>query len=665
MAAKKIVKFALLGLVALVVVAVAAIYLAGPSILEKVLASANEISRKSTGKTLAFAKQPSISIMPLGVRFEGVRWGDDTSDLSVYAKSGHASVSLGSIISGTPQVQDVELQGPVVTIRQTQSATALGPVTEADAAQAEKAVTATDSREPFTLPVSLQRLVLQDGTFTLVQANGDQLTVSKLNLSVRNIGQGQTGELECDFVAAMQKATGEYLEANMALQGAAAMHLPDIGLPMLQVTLTPVKGLYDPKLGPASFTVKGSLSLESGAFALEQLEAGIASAKVALTGAGNMHEPSFKGDVRLDAAPARLGVVPALSAVQALNMQAQAQFADNVLRIPSLALTADKAKVGGNLELALEPLAIRGALHCSAVDVNALMGKGSGSTAGTAKEKAETKAQAEEDAEEDGGEAALPAVDLTLTGEGIVYNGVTVNTLTCKIAGSDGNYTISPLTATVDGSASVNAQAKAALKKHSYQTSGSVKNLSMATIQKAAAQNFNIQGTAALSWDITARGEDGDALAKSAAGKGQASLTNVTIPGMIGAIKATKQLSSLVLPERIDSISVPFRLSKGHCLWTANLVSNGLTGTGSGDLNYVGKRIDASAQVTVQGQTIPLKINGPLSDISYAVDMEQLLKGMGRELGKDLLNAPQNLRPQDGVRKLLPGGGGNPLRGLF
>lgn len=662
MAAKKIVKIALIGLCAVVIVAVAAVYLAGPSILEKVLASANEISQKSTGKTLTFAQPPSISIMPLGVHFEGVRWGDDKSDLSVYAKSGHASVSLGSIFSGTPDVQEVELQSPVVTIRQTQSATALGPVTEPEAAaEADKAVTGEASSEPFTLPVSLRRLVLQDGTFTLVQAGGDQITVSSLNLSIRNIGQGQTGELECDFVAAMQKATGDYMEANIALQGSADMNLPDIGLPGLQVTITPVKGLYDSKLGPASFTVKGRLSLESGAFSLEQLEAGIASAKVALTGAGNMQEPSFTGDVRVEAAPAKLGLVPALSAIQALNMQAKAEFANNVLSIPSLALTADKAKAEGKLDIALEPLAIKGAVHCSSVNVNALMGKSSGKD-----DKAGTKAQTqtEEAAEEEGGSTDLPALDLTITGDGIVYNGITVNGLTCKIAGSKGNYTVSPLTATVDGSASVDVKAKASLKQNSYQTSGSVKNLSMATIQKAAGQSFNMQGTAALTWDITAQGSDGDALAKSAAGKGQATLTNVTVPGMTKAIKGTQQLSSLVLPERIDSITAPFRLSKGHCLWTVKLVSNGLNGSGSGDLNYVGKRIDANVEVTVQGQTIPLKINGPLSNISYSVDMEKLVKGMG----KDLLDAPKNIRPQEGVRKLLPGsssGGGNPLKGLF
>lgn len=141
MAAKKIVKFTLIGLCAIVIVAIAAVYLAGPSILEKVLARANEISQKSTGKALTFAKQPVISIIPLGVRFEGVRWGDDKSDLSVYAKSGHASVALGSIFSGTPEVQDVELQEPVVTIRQNQSGASLGPVAEADKDEKAKAVT--------------------------------------------------------------------------------------------------------------------------------------------------------------------------------------------------------------------------------------------------------------------------------------------------------------------------------------------------------------------------------------------------------------------------------------------------------------------------------------------------------------------------------------------
>ena len=661
MAAKKIVKFTLIGLCAIVIVAIAAVYLAGPSILEKVLARANEISQKSTGKALTFAKQPVISIIPLGVRFEGVRWGDDKSDLSVYAKSGHASVALGSIFSGTPEVQDVELQEPVVTIRQNQSGASLGPVAEADKDEKAKAVTEQQPASSMSLPISLRRLVLQDGKFTLVQEGGDEISISSLNLSIRNIGQGETGELECDFVAALQKATGEYIEANMALQGAAKLNLPEIGLPMLQVTITPVKGLYDRNLGPASFTVKGNVSLASGDFALEKLDAGITSARVSLKGTGNMHNPAFAGDVSVNASPAKLALIPALASVQSLTVNARADFSDNVLKIPSLAVAADKASLKGNLELGLSSLAIRGALHCSSLDVNALLGK----QGQEKKDEAKEQAQASEESantDEDTEDTILPDVNLTITGEGIVYNGVSVNKLTCTILGKNGNYTVSPLTAMVDGSAAVDIRAKANLKNSSYQTSGSVKNLSLATIQKAAAQDFNIQGTGSFNWDVSARGKNGDVLAKSAAGKGQVNLVSVRIPGITKAIKGTKQLSSIVLPEQIDSITVPFTLQKGHCLWNARLVSDGLGGKGSGDLDYVGKRIDANVDVTVQGQTIPLKINGPLSDISYSVDMEKLLKNMG----KGLLQAPQNLRPTEGgIRKILPGSGGNPLKGLF
>lgn len=658
MAAKKVVQFVLIGLFVIVIAAIAAVYLAGPSILDKVLARANEISLKSTGKSLTFAKQPVLSIMPLGVRFEGIRWGDDKSDLSVYAKSGHASVDLGSILGGTPEVQDVELQEPVVTIRQSQTGATLGPVAEKEKAEA-KSVTGEKPASGFALPISLRRLVLQDGTFTLVREGGDEISLSSINLSVRNIGQGQTGELECDFVAALQKATGEYIEANMALQGTARLDLPDIGLPMLQVTMTPVKGLYDRNLGPASFAVKGSVSLASGAFALEHLDAGIASAKISLKGSGNMLKPAFAGDVAVDASPAKLALVPSLSAIQSLSARAQTRLADNVLQVSSLAVKADKASLQGNLELALAPLALKGKLHCSSLDVNALLGKQE-----KGKGEARGQAQAEEGttgSEGEPQEAAFPDVDLTITGDAIVYNGVNVGNVRCTIAGSKGSYVVSPCTATIDGSAAMDIKARADLKNKSYQSSGSVKNLSLATIQKAMAQNFNIQGTSSFSWDVSARGKNGDALARSAAGKGQIALAQVRIPGITKAVRGTKQLSSIVLPEQIDSITVPFTLQKGHCLWNARLASNGLGGKGSGDLDYIGKRMDASVDVTVQGQTIPLKISGPLSDLSYTVDMEKLLKNMG----KDLLHAPQNLHPREGIQKILPGGNGNPLKRFF
>ena len=183
----------------------------------------------------------------------------------------------------------------------------------------------------------------------------------------------------------------------------------------------------------------------------------------------------------VNASPAKLALIPALASVQSLTVNARADFSDNVLKIPSLAVAADKASLKGNLELGLSSLAIRGALHCSSLDVNALLGK----QGQEKKDEAKEQAQASEESantDEDTEDTILPDVNLTITGEGIVYNGVSVNKLTCTILGKNGNYTVSPLTAMVDGSAAVDIRAKANLKNSSYQTSGSVKNLSLATI---------------------------------------------------------------------------------------------------------------------------------------------------------------------------------------
>ncbi len=171
-------------------------------------------------------------------------------------------------------------------------------------------------------------------------------------------------------------------------------------------------------------------------------------------------------------------------------------------------------------------------------------------------------------------------------------------------------------------------------------------------MQKLAGQDHGVAGTGSLSWKLAAAGAGGRAMLQSLAGDGKVSLRAVSTPHLRRAVKGTKELSSLVVPERIDSIDAPFTLAGGHCRFTADMRSQGLAGDGKGDVNLVGGRIDATASLRVHGQFVPLRIHGPLDDVSCAVDMELLMK----HLGRDLLNTPK--KATKGVEKLIPGKGG-------
>ncbi len=685
MKASKAVRYGLGGLAAIVVLGACALYFGGPAILEKVLAHANEVSQKSTGKSLTFATPPSISLMPLGVSFEGVRWGDDASDLSVYAKSGHAKVSLGSILSGTPEVQEVVLQSPVVVIRAVASQTALGPVAvdaarcgaqPKDAAGAagekpdagEEAAQARPEQEKDAgvgpLPIQLDRLMFQDGTFTLAQASGDEMTLSKVNLSVRNIGQGETGELECDFVAAIQKASGEYIEANLAVQGSARLTLPEVALNVLKITLTPVTGLYDKARGPSSLSVAGTLNLDTMALDLQGLDMNLAGAKMGVKGSGDLAASSFTGSFALDASPSKTSVLADNFGIGHLGAKGDIRFASNALHVKNLAANVDKAKLTGEMTLWPDPLAIKATLHCQDVDVNAFMG-GKKDAKPVARGKAEAKAVRGTEPQKTATPVTWPQVDIILTGDNIVYQGVAMGKLDGTVTGKDGVYSVSPFRLSVEGNSQVDAKARLDLKKDNWQSSGTVSSMSLATLQKLAGQGFDVFGAASLNWDVAASGKETDELLKSAVGKGQLVVTNVSAPGVTKAIKGTTELAKLAVPERVDRVSVPFTLGGGHARFTATVTGQGVSGKGQGDADYVGRRIDATADVTISGTTVPLKINGPFSDVSVGVDAEKLLKNMGRGLMEDVVEDTGKINPGKDIKKMIPGRGGNILKGIF
>lgn len=685
MKASKAVRYGLGALAAIVVLGVCALYFGGPAILEKVLAHANEVSQKSTGKSLTFATPPSISLVPLGVTFEGVRWGDDASDLSVHAKSGHAKVSLGSILSGTPEVQEVVLHSPVVAIREAASQTALGPVAvdaarggaqARDAAGAagerpdagEEAGQAQPGQEKDTgvgpLPIRLERLMLQDGTFTLAQASGDEMTLSKVNLSVRNIGQGMTGELECDFVAAIQKASGEYMEANLAMQGSARLALPEVALNGLKITLTPVTGLYDKAFGPSSLSVAGTLNLDTMALDLQGLDMNVAGARMGVKGSGDLAAPSFAGSFALDAAPSKAGVLADSFGIDHLDAKGDLDFASGVLHVKNLAANADKAKLTGEMTVWPDPLAIKATLHCQDLDVNAFMG-GKKDAKPAAGGKAEAKAVRGTEPQKTATPVTWPQVDITLAGDNIVYEGVAMGKLVCTVTGKDGVYSVSPFRLSVEDKSQVDVKARLDLKKDNWQSSGTVSSMSLATLQKLAGQSFGVFGTASLNWDVAASGKETDEIMKSAAGKGQLVVTNVSAPSVTRAIKSTNELAKLSVPERVDRVSVPFTLGGGHARFTATVTGQGVSGKGQGDADYVGRRIDATADVTISGITVPLKINGPFSDVSVGVDAEKLLKNMGRGLMEDVVEDVGKINPEKDIKKMIPGRGGNILKGIF
>lgn len=677
MAKGKTLKRVLMGLGVLVVAGACAVYFAAPVLLEKVVAYADETSRRTTGRPLVFSSTPTVSLFPLGVRFEGLRWGDEKSDIYVSAKSGSATVSTGSLFGGTPQIREVHLESPVVRVnRDAAAGTALGPAEkaadgEAPAEQMRSAksgdggASAAASPSPATLPVELDRLVIQNGEVTVTRPGGDKVGISKLNLSVRNVGQGRTGEVESDFVASLREAGGAYTEVNLALQGKVLLALPRIGLQGVQLTLTPVSGLYDKAMGPMGLNVRGAFDSASGALSLEQFVATLGTGvKVALTGSGALGATTeFAGELAVEAFPAKVDFLSSLAGVSRLGLQSKVGFDGAALSLSGIDASADKAALKGDLKVALDPMAVTGALALSDLDVDALLagGRTTGASSRTTDRSHKADKASAANADKDAGTndvSSMPAVDLVLTGGNIRVRGLDVDGVNVAVKGEKGRYTVRTLKATVDGQAQLDASATANLASMAWTTRGSLNNLTMAIIQKLAGRDMGLSGTSAASWNVRASGSGADAILRSAAGDGRLSASNVGLPGMTRAIRATSKLAGVKVPERVDSLNVPFTLGGGKCHWNATLKSNGLDGKGNGTVDLVAQRVDARVELDLDGKLVPLKVNGPLSDISCTVDAEALLKNAG----KDLLRSPG--KAGEKLEK-LPQGAGRMLKGLF
>ncbi len=181
---------------------------------------ADTLSRQHTGRSLIFGAQPSFSLFPLGVRFEDVRWGDDSSSVSIAIRGGHVAVEFGSLFDSVPNVQEISLDDPVVRIREM-----------TDAAPEEQAVTSSQPAAEAgkaPLPIELARTTITDGTLVMEQADGGRLTLSALNIAVDNLKDKASSTLDGVFAMAVKLADGSVSAAACAMKARADLALPAV-----------------------------------------------------------------------------------------------------------------------------------------------------------------------------------------------------------------------------------------------------------------------------------------------------------------------------------------------------------------------------------------------------------------------------------------------------
>ncbi len=111
-------KIALLALPALAVLAALLAAVAGPRLADALLAGLESLALSQTGRPLSLARPPSLSLLPPGLSFEGLRWGDESSPLSLSARSGRAQLRLSSLFGPVPEIEELRLEGPQIRLRE-------------------------------------------------------------------------------------------------------------------------------------------------------------------------------------------------------------------------------------------------------------------------------------------------------------------------------------------------------------------------------------------------------------------------------------------------------------------------------------------------------------------------------------------------------------------
>ncbi len=443
MALSKTSRYALAGLGGIIVLAAAAFLVAGPRILDAVLAEADAVSQKHTGLSLTFGVRPSFSLLPLGVSFQDARWGDASSPVSIAARSGHIAVAAGSLFGGVPKVSEIRLEGPVIRVR----------ATPAGGAPAERSMTARDGGDASgaaALPVELDRMTVTDGAVVVERSDGGSLAISGLALTVDGLRNGGSCAVDAAFTAAMKQASGGDVEAGLTLKARMALSLPALRLDGLEAVLTPVRGLGPGLSGPVTLRAAGALALDAGAFSVGRCELAMAHFGAVLAGEGALRpDPAFAGSLTVEAAPSGMGISPSLAGIESASLSSRVRVGGGLLELDELAGAVNGTRIDGSLRAGIEPLLVQGKAHCATIDLNRLLA-GVGSDDGT-KEERPAAAEAAPGDGSAGGPAALPAVDFTLTADGILYRGVTIGDAAITLRGRDGRYELSPVRAAVDG----------------------------------------------------------------------------------------------------------------------------------------------------------------------------------------------------------------------
>lgn len=606
-----------------------------PALLESALVQADKISRSLTGQPLSFDSRPAISLFPLSFSFTGLHWGDASAPLTLSVRSGRATVNPWSLLDDFPVLKEVYLDGPVLTYTETPAPAALTTPNAAEPSVLGQSRTREKmwAQAGATLPVSLrlERLVIVDGSVNADAGDSEKLAISKLNLSARSLaGMSGTGEVECDFLAAVRNVSGELREANVALRGSVQLDLPAVEA-RLQASLTPLSGIYTETSAPASLDWWSRIDLLSGAFSVQRCLFSSPQLRATLTGNGTRDaEPAFRGRLAVQLSKECLSRLPIPATLPGVNLEGDVTVADHVLSMPSCSLSAGGRQATGSFTLGFFPVRLKGNVHCDELDLDAFVRE----------EKVSRPAARSRLSTTNSDEAAdgLPHFEIVFLGDSVTLRGTRLHDFELGLAGKDRVFTLSPVRATV-GPGFFDAVVEFNLADMRWRCSGELSDISLADSRRLLNTDWTADGRLDGYWEFSGR-RDNERRLMQLSGRGVFDLRSLlrreaetkTAEHREGGAESLAQ----GLPDSLDQVKVlVFADGKNICDWTARVTDSRVTGEGRGHLDVNKGVLSGVLSLEEDGghashdrhagrvRGRPFKVQGTFRDPSFARDRKQ------------------------------------------
>ena len=371
------------------------------------------------------------------------------------------------------------------------------------------------------------------------------------------------------------------------------------------------------------------------------------------------------------------------------SMQASWLEDEKKISFDNLNLTANGSNIAGNASVVLgEQADWQLNLHANMLNLDSLLAQATPATDASVNQQGQSQPRqlrpviANSDIQEDYASLRSFNAHLSLTADRLQWRGMNFSGVKSDISNQQGLLTVNQLQGNLDGGTlslpgSLDARGKTA--QASFQPK--LDNVEISSLLKAFNYSLNLTGKLSLSGDFAGERIDADDFRRRWQGEAQIQMADTRTEGLnfLQLVQQAVQRSTNVQAQenydnatQLDSMSSELQLTHGQVtLKSLQGQSKMMALTGQGDLNLLKEECDMRFNVRVLGgwrgenklidrlkQTaIPLRIYGKWNELSYSLQVDQILRKQLQDEAKQRLNdwMDRNKNTQDGkdVKKLL------------